>query len=197
MRPEFAGAVVPAPHAIGAPAARLLEALADGVALVAADGTIVLSNAAFARLAAPIEPPTANGGLPRLGRRLAGLVARAAAEGVAAATLGAEAPPSLAAFAVAIDPSRPARDVALALIALDAPPASPARLAELFGLTPAESSTASLVSGGLAPRAVAGLVGVSLATVKTHLHHAFAKTGTRGQAALARLLRRADGPFGR
>lgn len=62
------------------------------------------------------------------------------------------------------------------------------RLRRLYGLTQAEAATAIAVLHGDNPRAIASRLGVSLATVKTHLRHVFAKTETRRQAELVSLL---------
>jgi DNA-binding CsgD family transcriptional regulator len=63
-------------------------------------------------------------------------------------------------------------------------------LAELCGLTPAEAQVIRLVADGLAPKLIATRLGISLATVKTHLHRGFRKTGSRGQADLVRRIAR-------
>jgi len=59
-------------------------------------------------------------------------------------------------------------------------------LREDFGLTSAEAAAEIVKADGL--RLVAGRLGVSLETVRTHLAHVFAKTGTRRQAELVRLI---------
>jgi DNA-binding NarL/FixJ family response regulator len=58
----------------------------------------------------------------------------------------------------------------------------------LFGLTNAEADVALrvLCGGGLKP--IAADLALSMATVKTHLHHIFNKTDTHRQAELVRLL---------
>ncbi len=57
-----------------------------------------------------------------------------------------------------------------------------------FGMTTAEIRVAAAIAGGLnAPQAAAAL-GISVATVKTHLARCFEKTGVHSQAGLARLL---------
>ncbi len=61
-------------------------------------------------------------------------------------------------------------------------------LQSAFGLTVAEARVADLVSGGLTGPQAAGKLGVSPTTVKTHLKHAFDKTGVNSQVALARLI---------
>lgn len=63
-----------------------------------------------------------------------------------------------------------------------------ARLTALFGLTPAEARVACEVGKGENPNDVADGLGVMPSTVRTHLHHVFAKTATRRQAELMRLI---------
>lgn len=68
-------------------------------------------------------------------------------------------------------------------------------IGELCGLTPAESETAAMILTGSPPKQIARVLGISVATVKTHLHRVFGKTGTKGQADLARRLARAIPPM--
>jgi DNA-binding CsgD family transcriptional regulator len=62
------------------------------------------------------------------------------------------------------------------------------RLTALFGLTPAEARVACEVGKGEHPNDVANRLGVMPSTVRTHLHHVFAKTATRRQAELMGLI---------
>lgn len=67
--------------------------------------------------------------------------------------------------------------------------AAMARLAEQYGLTPTEARVLRAVveeTGGV--RAIAAAIGLSEATVKTHLHHLFQKTGSRRQVDLVKLV---------
>jgi DNA-binding CsgD family transcriptional regulator len=57
-----------------------------------------------------------------------------------------------------------------------------------FGLTPAEARVAALVGGGLSGPRTAQALGVSPATVKTHLARCFSKMGIQSQVELARML---------
>jgi DNA-binding CsgD family transcriptional regulator/PAS domain-containing protein len=57
----------------------------------------------------------------------------------------------------------------------------------LFGLTPAESRLALLLSDGHAPPKIADLIGVSTNTLKTQLASIYRKTGTSRQSQLVRL----------
>jgi DNA-binding CsgD family transcriptional regulator/PAS domain-containing protein len=64
------------------------------------------------------------------------------------------------------------------------------RLAELFGLTAAETRTALALLRGATPREAADALGVSFNTIRNHLVRIFAKTDTHRQAELVRLLMR-------
>lgn len=68
-------------------------------------------------------------------------------------------------------------------------------LAELYGLTAAEQKVLEFVAEGITPQEAADKLSVSLATVKTHLQHVFAKTGTGRQADLVRLVAQATAPI--
>ena len=57
-----------------------------------------------------------------------------------------------------------------------------------FGLTAAEARVAGLVASGMGGPQIAKVLGVTPATVKTHLARCFEKTGIHTQAGLARLL---------
>lgn len=63
-----------------------------------------------------------------------------------------------------------------------------ARLTALFELTPAEASVAREIAEGRTPNEVADKLRVMPSTIRTHLHHVFAKTATRGQGDLIRLV---------
>ncbi len=63
-----------------------------------------------------------------------------------------------------------------------------ATLVRLHGLTPAEAKVALLIARGRSGRQAAEALGVSYNTLKTHLKRLFAKTGTRSQAELMRLI---------
>jgi len=61
-------------------------------------------------------------------------------------------------------------------------------LSRLHGLTPAEAKVAALIARGRSGRQAADELEVSYNTLKTHLKRIFAKTGTRSQGELIRLL---------
>lgn len=67
---------------------------------------------------------------------------------------------------------------------------SEAVLRELFDLTPAEIRVAVALFKGLEPAGIARTLDLGLPTVRTHLAHIYAKTGTTGQSDLSRLLSR-------
>jgi DNA-binding CsgD family transcriptional regulator len=64
-------------------------------------------------------------------------------------------------------------------------------------LTLAERRVLRTVAQGLGPQDAADELGVTLATVRTHLQNLFAKTGTARQADLLRLLMTATPPVKR
>jgi DNA-binding CsgD family transcriptional regulator/PAS domain-containing protein len=84
----------------------------------------------------------------------------------------------------------PVGDLAL-LIARDpdaVPPSAVQFLNRRFGLTLAEARLALILLNGSGATDAAEQLGVSNATVRSHLQHIFEKTGTRRQAELVRLL---------
>jgi DNA-binding CsgD family transcriptional regulator len=66
--------------------------------------------------------------------------------------------------------------------------AAASALRAAFGLTNAEARVAILIGSGLSGPHAAQVLGLSAATVKTHLAHCFDKIGVRSQVELARLL---------
>lgn len=62
-------------------------------------------------------------------------------------------------------------------------------LARHYGFTPAELRTAQHLLDGLPAERIAALAGVKLSTVRTHIGHLLAKTGTRRQTELVARLR--------
>ena len=67
------------------------------------------------------------------------------------------------------------------------PQMSHVALNQLYDLTPAEIRIFELICEGHTREVISGLLGVSVATVKTHLLHVFEKTGCRRQVDLVRL----------
>ena len=75
----------------------------------------------------------------------------------------------LAAIAFVIDPTRqqrPTYDI----------------LRGLFGLTPAECRVALLLGDGHTPKVIAGMVGVSIDTIRSQIKSIFSKTGVSARA---------------
>lgn len=63
-----------------------------------------------------------------------------------------------------------------------------ATIAERYSLTPSELRVLHAVVEVGGVRAIADALGISPATVKTHLHHVFQKTGARRQVDLVKLV---------
>ena len=68
-------------------------------------------------------------------------------------------------------------------------------VAKLYMLTPGELRVLSAVINIDGVSAIAEALGLSEATVKTHLHHVFQKTGTSRQAGLIKLVASVTSPF--
>lgn len=69
-------------------------------------------------------------------------------------------------------------------------------LQQLFALTPAEALVGQALAQGAAIDAIAAASGVSVNTVKTHLHHIYGKTGATRQGELIALLHQCAGGIG-
>jgi DNA-binding CsgD family transcriptional regulator len=63
-------------------------------------------------------------------------------------------------------------------------------VARRHGLTPAEAKVAVAITSGQSARQIAEALGISYHTLRTHLKHIFAKTNTRRQGELIRLILR-------
>jgi DNA-binding CsgD family transcriptional regulator len=61
-------------------------------------------------------------------------------------------------------------------------------IAKLYGLTAGEIRVLDAVLKVTGIKAMADMLGVSQATVRTHLHHVFRKTGTARQSELVKLV---------
>ena len=85
--------------------------------------------------------------------------------------------------------SWPSRAALVVMCDSDRAPSVPAEImAAVFGLTEAEARVAEAASSGSALGEIAGRLGVSPNTVKTHLRRVYEKTGTKRQAELARVM---------
>jgi DNA-binding CsgD family transcriptional regulator len=83
------------------------------------------------------------------------------------------------------------RETSILVQVLGGPAPSEAHAAafgKLYGLTEAETRVAALIGSGHSTPQAAALLGLSAATVRTHLSHCFDKTGVRSQVELARLI---------
>lgn len=69
-------------------------------------------------------------------------------------------------------------------------------LQQLFALTPAEAQIGQALAQGAGIDAIAAASGVSVNTVKTHLHHIYGKTGAARQGELIALLHQCAGGIG-
>jgi DNA-binding CsgD family transcriptional regulator/PAS domain-containing protein len=74
------------------------------------------------------------------------------------------------------------------------PPVPGEAFAQLYGLTASELRVSLAMAPSLSPQEAADNLGLSVNTVKSHLQHIFAKTGTSKQSDLMQLLMRASAP---
>jgi DNA-binding CsgD family transcriptional regulator len=88
--------------------------------------------------------------------------------------------------------SRSIVGIPCALVFVTDPDASPKSRADcmrmLYGLTPTESRLADLLLEGLEVRGIADRLGITIETARFHLKRVLAKTGTRRQTELMRLM---------
>jgi DNA-binding CsgD family transcriptional regulator len=70
-----------------------------------------------------------------------------------------------------------------------------AAFGDAFGLTRAERQVLARLALGETPEAIAARLSSEIATVRSHLHRLFEKTGTRRQAELVALLFRSAPPL--
>ena len=76
-----------------------------------------------------------------------------------------------------------------------APPVAVPALQQLFDLTQAEAQVAQALAHGAAIDRIAADTGVSINTVRTHLHHIYDKTGTARQGELIAKIHQGASPF--
>lgn len=124
--------------------------------------------------------------------RLAEAAARAFASGLAQPLVveWPGPPPALArARVLPLHPAHKGQHGRLLLVA-ELPSADDwlALVARMYALTPAEARVAAALATGDDPATIADRQGLQLTTVRTHLRHAMAKTGSRRSADLVRLL---------
>ncbi|MFC4165882.1 helix-turn-helix transcriptional regulator [Teichococcus aestuarii] len=184
-----------------------LDRMTGGIVILAADRRILFMNRAARRLLEERSgcATTGNGGRLRLtygpaDERFSLLLAQATTMGPPrrANTLRCPRAEGLPALMLLVAPFQPQTMVAmpgaapLALLLIsdprDVPPPLPDQLMALFGLTPAEAGVAASLAQGLSPEEVAQAREVRLSTVRSQVQALLAKTGTRRQGELLRLL---------
>ncbi len=69
-------------------------------------------------------------------------------------------------------------------------------LRTMFDLTVSEARIATLIAKGDGPQAIVESLGISVNTVRSHLQHAYAKTGASDQTALSALVNGLMPPVG-
>jgi DNA-binding CsgD family transcriptional regulator len=74
------------------------------------------------------------------------------------------------------------------------PPLPGEAFAKLYGLSASELRIVLAMAPGLQPQEVADMLGISIATVKSHLAKIFSKTGTSRQSELTALMARLSTP---
>lgn len=190
-----------------------LDGLSAGVYLAARDRRIVYLNAAARKQVASSAALTIveNRLLPVdaiAAARLNGALAEAAGEGTqgSSGALSVALPctggPGLIATVLPLERGRRASIsrpfAAVAAIFVQDPKASPPlpgeAFAKLYGLTPSELRIVLAIAPGLQLQETAEMLGLSLATVKSHLARIFQKTGTSRQPELVALLLRSSPP---
>jgi len=181
--------------------ADVTDGLGAAMFLVDASARIVHANAAAQAMLASRDPIRTERG--RLALRPAavaaklGIAVRQAANNEASKhpipALGANgAPYVLHVLPLNHDELRPGLAPSAAAAIFVAPPVSPMTapndaLAALFDLTLAESHVFAQIAEGKTQAEIARALDIEIGTVKTHLLHIFAKTGTHRQADLVRL----------
>jgi DNA-binding CsgD family transcriptional regulator/PAS domain-containing protein len=185
--------------------AATVEALTVGVVLADEDSKIVHANAAAEAMLAASDPILARHGRIAVQSAtttatLQSAIAQAAKDEAALGQKGIGIPilrPSGDPLVIHVLPlrrgpmrARLAQRAAAALFVASAsgpPQMSHVALNQLYDLTPAEIRIFELICDGHTRDAIAGLLGVSVSTVKSHLFHVFEKTGCRRQVDLVRL----------
>ncbi|RUW88179.1 helix-turn-helix transcriptional regulator [Mesorhizobium sp. M7A.F.Ca.US.010.02.1.1] len=182
-----------------------LDHLAVPVVLTGANGAILHANGAAERMFSLQGPIFSRNGLLQVQNSA---VARALLDAIASA---ASADTSLGSRGIGLPISAPGQPPAVAYIlpltegtaraafrpacaavfvstTTSSSPLPEAVLATLFDLTPAEARVLLRIGSGLSASKSALALGVGENTLKTHLNRIFAKTGTRRQADLVKLV---------
>jgi DNA-binding CsgD family transcriptional regulator/PAS domain-containing protein len=184
--------------------ASIVEALRCGIVIVDSEARVMEANPAAE------ETLASNSGITVRNRVLAAGRTTTVLHGAIRIACGRDGPPCGATVAVKRGPGR--RPLAVYVLPLSDPAGRlitalrPARAAVLivdperpaigpldgfasvYQLTDAEWQVLEHLAGGASPGEIARTLGVGVATVRTHLHRLFDKTGTRRQAELVALL---------
>ena len=185
--------------------AQALSVAETGVVIVQADGTATFMNPAAARTVAGgdglsmldgrlhVQERQSRARLSTLISMAASAQADSPAERVVSVPRASGRPPyGLVVRRLEQAPglfgSHPAAAVILIADPDVAPEPSSELLIELYALTPAEASVASLLARGMDLQEAADALQISRHTVKSHVRQIFTKTGTRRQAQLVRFL---------
>ncbi|MER9307027.1 helix-turn-helix transcriptional regulator [Mesorhizobium sp. M0293] len=184
---------------------QVLDHLAVPVVLTGANGAILHANGAAERMFSLQGPIFSRNGLLQVQNSA---VARALLDAIASA---ASADASLGSRGIGLPISAPGQPPAVAYIlpltegtaraafrpacaavfvstTTSSSPLPEAVLATLFDLTPAEARVLLRIGSGLSASKSALALGIGENTLKTHLNRIFAKTGTRRQADLVKLV---------
>ncbi len=166
-----------------AAAARVFEALPHAIAVIDIRGRLVAANCAARNL------PDCLSAIARAGSEV---IARLEIEPGPVGLAVSRPSSMLWLVAARMDGDSGDRELFTVTVcdALAPHPVTAGVIAQLCGLTRCEATAARMILQGAAPKTMARALGVSLATVKTHLHRVFSKTGAAGQADLARRLAR-------
>ena len=182
-----------------------LDSLASAVVLTGADGMIFYANPVAEIMFSTQGPILSRNGLlqvqsPMPARALHEAIARAADTDASLGCRGIGLPISAAGQSPAVAyvlplsegtaraAFRPACAAIFVSTTTSASPLPEAVLMTLFDLTPAEARVLLQIGGGATPSKCASSLDISENTLKTHLSRIFAKTNTRRQADLVKLV---------
>lgn len=182
-----------------------LNSLATAVVLTGANGAIFFANSAAEAMFSMQGPILSKNGVlhvqnPVPARALLDAIARAATADASLGSRGIGLPisatgqPPAVAYVLPLSEGtaraafRPACAAVFVSTTTSASPLPEAVLTTLFDLTPAEARVLLQVGTGSAPTKTAASLGISENTLKTHLGRIFAKTGTKRQADLIKLM---------
>lgn len=190
-----------------------LDNLAVPVVLTGADGTILYANATAEAMLSAKSPILSRNGVLNAqnavaGRALLDAIAGASSVDTSLGSRGIGLPISKAdqtpavAYVLPLTEGtaraafRPACAAVFISTTTSALPLPEAVLTTLFDLTPAEGRVLLRVGSGLTPSKSALSLGISESTLKTHLRRIFAKTKTKRQADLVKLVVDIGTPLG-